>query len=82
MVRWLWNWRPDLTVHPAGHMTWEIRSLSTRGHDWLEKELDNGDVVLLSHYEALDLCFKAIRDGLRVCSDPGDTGPQSPQHKP
>jgi hypothetical protein len=69
----LWWRRPDITVHPAGYRTWEVRAISRRGKDWLHVELGNGAAVILDHHAALEICFKAIRDGLIVCSDPADT---------
>jgi hypothetical protein len=75
-VKLLWWRRPDLTIHPAGYMTWEVRSLSPQGRDWLHAELRDGGAVILGHHEALDLCFKAIRDGLVVCSDPAEKPPR------
>lgn len=65
----LWWRRPDMTIHPAGVMTWEVQATSPRGREWLHKELGGG-AVILHHDAALELCFKAIRAGLIVCSDP------------
>lgn len=60
-------------------MTWEVRAVSPRGKDWMHRELGNGGSVIMDHHAALDLCFKAIRDGYIVCSDPADKPPSLKQ---
>jgi hypothetical protein len=69
-VKLLWWRRPDLILHPAGYRTWEIRANSAKGMEWLHTELKNGAIVILGHDSALEMCFKAIRAGLVVCSNP------------
>lgn len=66
----LWWKRPDMMLHPSGEKTWEIRAISPRGRQWLNIEGDNGDSIIMGHDAALEVVFRAIRDGLIVCSDP------------
>lgn len=66
----LWWKRPDLMLHPSGAKTWEVRANSLRGRQWLGMELHDGGAVTLPHDAALEVVFRAVRDGLIVCSDP------------
>jgi hypothetical protein len=67
----VWPWRgPDLVIHPAGNKMWEIRSKSRKGRHWMYAELKDGHMVIMHHDSALEMCFRAIRDGLMVCSEP------------
>jgi hypothetical protein len=67
----LWWKRPDLMLHPSGVKTWEVRANSPRGRAWLHHELhEQADIVICPHDAALEVVFRAVRDGLIVCSDP------------
>lgn len=69
-MKLLWWRRPDLILSPAGVKTWEIRSTSPRGREWMHTELGDGAHVVLGHDQSVEMMFRAIRDGLVVCSDP------------
>lgn len=67
----LWWKRPDIMLQPDGRLTWELRANSPRGRAWMHKELhEQADIIILPHDSALELAFRAIRDGLIVCSNP------------
>lgn len=67
----LWWRRPDLLLQATGTKTWEIRANSPRGRQWLFDVNANGapvESITLQHDAALEVVFRAIRDGLIVCS--------------
>jgi hypothetical protein len=67
----LWWKRPDILLHASGVKTWELRANSPRGRAWMNFDThEGGDIIILPHDAAIEVVFRAVRDGLIVCSDP------------